>query len=227
MYFEDDEIDGYIEGAPIVMISSSMYGFEDQILTIKDYFHSLKYNVITSLDGTIMVDPRLGNFGNCLKAVESCDVFFGVIRPFCGTGRSNEESITFKEFKHARSCHKPSWYVVDNRVKYFKDLFFALKLRRDCGRKDINEALEKWVEELREKGEDGPKILDLFCPDRSRRYFDPECFLMEDFVNQKDVPRDMVTNNWMQYVNNILDIKRYVETNFRNQERVMEIIKEG
>lgn len=57
--------------------------------------------------GSMKVDPRLHNFDNCLKAVEECDLFFGVIRPDCGTGRDGSESITFQEFKHARECHKP------------------------------------------------------------------------------------------------------------------------
>ena len=78
----EDVIPDYVEGNPTIMISSSMYGFKDQILTIRDYLVSIGYNVITSLDGTIFADPHLGNFENCLKAVEACDVFLGIIRPY-------------------------------------------------------------------------------------------------------------------------------------------------
>lgn len=227
MYFEDDESDVYVKGAPVVMVSSSMYGFEDQILMIKSYFHHLRYNVITSMDGTIFVDPRLGNFDNCLAAVSSCDLFFGVIRPFCGTGNSNESSITFQEFQRARELGKPSWYVIDKKITYFHDLFYALRLRQDCQNMKVKDAIDQWVADINRNGEKMPMVLDLFEPDRSKRYFDPECFVMEDFVNQRNVPKEEVTNNWMQYCNDILDVKRFIETNFADHKRISEIIKEA
>jgi hypothetical protein len=31
-------------------------------------------------------EPALSNLENCLKAVEDCDLFLGIIRTQCGTG---------------------------------------------------------------------------------------------------------------------------------------------
>ena len=223
----EDVIADYVGGNPTIMVSSSMYGFKDQILTIRDYLVSIGYNVITSLDGTIFADPHLGNFENCLNAVEACDVFLGIIRPYCGTGKSEDGSITFQEFQHARSCHKPSWFVIDSRVGHFRDLFFALKLKRSVGYDEMNRAMQCWVEQFCKDKNKKPGVLDLFEPDRTRRFFDPECFAMQDFVNQKDVPRDEVVNNWMQDFDDITDIHRFLRSQFSDKNKIEQIIKEA
>ena len=223
----EDDIPVYVEGNPTIMISSSMYGFKDQILTIRDYLFSIGYNVITSLDGTIFADPHLGNFENCLKAVEACDVFLGIIRPYCGTGKSDEGSITFQEFQHARACHKPSWFVIDSRVGHFRDLFFALKLKQSVEHDELDNAIRSWVDLFFRDKNKAPGVLDLFEPDRKRRYFDPECFAMQDFVNQKDVPRDEVVNNWMQDFDDITDIQRFLRCQFIDKNKIEQIIKEA
>ena len=62
---------------------------------------------------------------------------------------------------------------------------------------------------------------------RKRRYFDPECFAMQDFVNQKDVPRDEVVNNWMQDFDDITDIQRFLRCQFIDKNKIEQIIKEA
>ena len=210
-----------------VMISSSVHNYKDQLLTIRDYFLQKGFNVIMSMDGTIFADPRLGNFDNCLEAVKACDIFFGVIRPYCGSGRDGGESITFKEFKQARESHKPCWYVIDNRISHFHDLFHALQLKKDIGNEEANRVISVWLETLRKNEKKVPEVLDLFEPDRSRRFFDPECFAMEAFVNQLDIPRSEVVNNWMHYFDDIKDIKSFIDTNFSKMERIDEIVREA
>ena len=51
--------------------------------------------------GAIRVHPRLSNLENCLRAVEECDLFLGIIRPYMGTGNTGETNITFEEIKRA------------------------------------------------------------------------------------------------------------------------------
>jgi hypothetical protein len=34
----------------------------------------------------MLVDPILSNMQNCLNAVENCDIFFGILRPYYGSG---------------------------------------------------------------------------------------------------------------------------------------------
>lgn len=72
-----------------------------------------------------------------------------------------------------------------------------------------------------------PKVLDLFEPNKDVRLFDPECFEMERFVNQLGVPREEVTNNWMQYCDDLTSVLRFITTNFEDKSVVECIIKES
>lgn len=209
-----------------VMISSSVYGFEDQLDRIAAIFRTLGYHVVMSKEGSLPVNPRLGNFANCLKAVEDCDLFFGIIRPSCGTGSSNNKSITFQEFERARELQKPSWFVIDNKVKWYKDLIRCFRMKRNpkTPHESLNSFIADFVKTAQDNRQKLPKVTDLFEPDESRT-FDPECLTMERFVNQLGVPRDEVTNNWMQYYNNLTDIELYISTNFGNKNFIDTILK--
>lgn len=224
-----DEIQPQSDQGLTVMISSSVYGYEDQLKQIEAFFISLGYRVVMSMSGTLRVDPRLGNFANCLNAVEQCDIFFGIIRPNCGTGRSNDKSITYQEFIHARECHKPAWYVIDSKVQHYKDLLRTLLLRECPNVKDedfmlaIRTFYDKQIRERKRL----PKVLDLYEPNREARLFDPECFEMERFVNQLDVPREEVINNWMQYCDDLASVLRFIAVNFEDRLIVESIIKES
>ena len=50
---------------------------------------------------------------------------------------------------------------------------------------------------------------------------------MQDFVNQKDVPRDEVVNNWMQDFDDITDIHRFLRSQFSDKNKIEQIIKEA
>ena len=209
-----------------VMISSSVYGFEDQLDRIAAIFRTLGYHVVMSKEGSLPVNPRLGNFENCLKAVEDCDLFFGIIRPNCGTGTSNNKSITFQEFERARELQKPSWFVIDNKVKWYKDLIRCLRMRMNpkTPHEDLNTFLKDFIKTTQDNKKKLPRVMDIFEPDESRT-FDPECLTMERFVNQQGVPRDEVTNNWMQYYNSLTDIEMYISTNFGDRNFIDNILK--
>lgn len=210
-----------------VMVSSSVNGFEDQLLRIEAQFITLEYDVIMSMSGSMKVDPRLHNFDNCLKAVEECDLFFGIIRPDCGTGRDGSESITFQEFKHARECHKPCWYVIDNRIKTYKNLLKSLVLREhpDTKDEDLNKAITSFYDNTIRQRKNLPRVLDLF-ETKDLHQFDPLCFVMEDFVNHKGLPKEEITNNWMHYYDHELDIAKYIRTNFGDKVFIANVLKE-
>lgn len=212
----------------VVMISSSVNDFEDQLLQIESVFNSLGYLVVMSMSGTMKVNPRLHNFDNCMKAVEGCDVFFGIIRPDCGTGRSDDECVTFQEFKYARELNKPCWYVIDSKIKIYKNLLKSLTLREYPDTKDdsLNAAITSYYDRQIRGRKNLPRVLDIF-ESRDLRQFDPICFKMEDFVNHKGMPKEEITNNWMQYCNNLLEIARYIKTNFEDQSFIDSIIKES
>lgn len=69
-----------------IMPSTSVYGFENKITQICAMLKESGYNVWNSHLGTVRGNSALSNLENCLKAVEDCDLFLGIIRTQCGTG---------------------------------------------------------------------------------------------------------------------------------------------
>lgn len=232
------KIDKSVDSLPVqqrrslkVMVSSSIYEFEDQIDAICSYLEMLGYEVISSKEGTLKVDPRLNNFENCYKAVEGCDLFLGIVRPYTGSGREGGKSVTFREFETARKNHKPSWYIIDNRVKWTSDFCRQLELR-DRPRK-LTKILaclwRKFYYPLLEQHNPQSRLFDLFQPDRSRS-FSEACFEMERFVNQRGKyrPEDgCVRNNWMQYCSSLSEMKTFIKTNFADYDMIDSIINEA
>ena len=74
-----------------IMVGSTVYGFEDNLSQVVATLNTLGYDVINSSFGTVKVDSDLSNLDNCLLAVEECDLFLGIIRPYYGTGIIGEE----------------------------------------------------------------------------------------------------------------------------------------
>lgn len=111
------------------MVGSTVYGFEDQISQIVAQLITLGYEVLNSHYGSIKVNPHLSNLDNCLKAVEECDLFLGIIRPYYGTGNIGDKNITFEEIKKAVELKKPYWFLVHRDVVFARNLFRKMKLK--------------------------------------------------------------------------------------------------
>lgn len=112
-----------------IMVGSTVYGFEDQLSQIVAQLNTLGYDVLNSHYGSIKVNPNLSNLDNCLKAVAECDLFLGIIRPYCGTGNIREKNITFEEIKEAIRLKKPYWFLVHRDVVYTRLLLKKMKLK--------------------------------------------------------------------------------------------------
>lgn len=211
-----------------VMISSSVNGYEAMLRLFEKRLESYGYDVILSMSGKIKVNPHLGNYANCLKAVEECDAFFGIIRTDCGTGRAEDSSITFEEFKLARELNKPCWYIIDTKVKFYKSLLKALVLNEypTCKDEDLRSFIGSYYDRKVRNREKLPCVLELYKSENIRA-FDPLCFEMEDFVNHKGVPKSEVKNNWMQYCDfeNPEESFNFIDRNFGNSQFVDDIIK--
>ena len=182
------------------------------------------------MSGSIKVNPHFGNFKNCLKAVEECDVFFGIIRTDCGTGREGGSCITFDEFKYARELGKPCWYIIDKKVSHYKDLLKNLVLREHptAMDADLREFIASYYDRKIKKREEKklPRVLELY-QSINLRTFDPLCFEMEDFVNHKGIPKSEVKNNWMQYCNfdKPEESFEFIDKNFGNHQFVDDIVR--
>jgi len=74
--------------APLrIFVSSVVYGYEDFLESIYATLENFGYEVLMSHNGTIRIDPAVSAMSSCLKAVEDCDVFLGIILPLYGSAR--------------------------------------------------------------------------------------------------------------------------------------------
>jgi len=104
-----------------IMVSSTVFGFEKDLrvlcATIESYKSSqYKYKVLNSHIGTIYVAPGVSNTEACLRAVDECDFFLGIILPRYGSG------ITHQEFSRAVVQDKPRGYLSHFSVRYAREL---------------------------------------------------------------------------------------------------------
>jgi hypothetical protein len=104
-----------------IMVSSAVYGFEKDIrqlcATISSYQSpEFEYEVLNSHIGSIYVAPGASNSEACLRAVDECDFFFGVIYPRYGSG------ITHQEFTRAIELDKPRGFLSHFSVRYAREL---------------------------------------------------------------------------------------------------------
>jgi hypothetical protein len=118
-----------------ILVSSTVYGYEDLLESIFALLETFGYEVLMSHKGTVAVDPAHSAMDNCLKAVEDCDLFLGLILPRYGSGREVKDgmTITHREILHAIKLNKPRWFLVHEHVAIAREL---LKPYRDRTKKD-------------------------------------------------------------------------------------------
>lgn len=113
-----------------VMVSSTVYGVEELLDRVYTLLTAFGYEVWMSHKGTVPVSSNETAFESCLKAVEKCDLFLGIITPQYGSGvDATGLSITHKEMKKAIELNKPRWFLAHDQV------VFARRLLMDLGYK--------------------------------------------------------------------------------------------
>jgi len=107
-----------------ILVSSVVYGYEDFLESIYAILGNFGYQVLMSHNGTIEIDPDTSAMSSCLKAVEECDVFLGIILPRYGSGRDdgNPYSIVHREAIKAIELNKPRWFLVHEHVAVARQL---------------------------------------------------------------------------------------------------------
>lgn len=115
---------------PTIMISSTVYGIEELLDRMYAVLTAYGYDVWCSHMGTLPTSSTLTAFENCLKAVEDCDLFLGLITPMYGSGvPAGDVSITHQELNAAIRLNKPRWLLAHDHV------VFARTLLRQLGHK--------------------------------------------------------------------------------------------
>ncbi len=186
--------------APIrLMVGSTVYGFEDQLSTICSVLRNYGYEVLNSHIGTIKVSPFQSNLENCLAAVDACDVFLGIIRPYYGTGNIGELNITFEEIKRATASGKPYWFLVHRDVVFARQL-----LKKIVGRDPRGEKIAVTVEK--------------------NTFFDERTLDIYNHVLKEGQPITLRTGNWAQEFHRLDDALLYIGTQFSDLGFVQEIL---
>jgi hypothetical protein len=73
--------------------------------------------------GTVPVFSSKSAFDNCIRAVEKCDLFLGIITPQYGSGIDDDGiSITHHELRRAIELKKIRWLLVHDHVVFARAL---------------------------------------------------------------------------------------------------------
>jgi len=171
-----------------IMVGSTVYGFEDQLSQIIAQLNTMGYQVLNSHYGSIKVNPKLSNLENCLKAVEECDLFLGIIRPYYGTGNIGDKNITFEEIKKAIELKKPYWFLVHRDVVFARNLFSKMKLKS------------------------GDEIVI-----QKNNFFDKRSIDVYEYVIKNHIPVELRNGNWAQEFFRLDDMMIYITAQFADK----------
>lgn len=186
-----------------IMVSSTVYGMEDQLTQLFGLLQGYGYRVWMSHMGTLPVMPGQSAFESCLAAVESCDIFFGLIRPQYGSGQatSEEKSITHRELSRAIELVKPRFFIADKTVVSARRLLLDLGFKGPEGRAGLE--LRKGATPI-----DDLRVIDMY----------------EEAIQDELVVGERV-DNWVQPYSSWDDILRYVEEQFDRYKEMAEFLK--
>jgi len=115
-----------------IMVSSTVYGSDSDLDQIKYTLEGFGYDVVMSKEGSVYVPIDKDPTAACLKAVEDCDLFFGIIFPRYGSG------ITHKEFQKAIDEDKPMWFMCHHFIEYTRKLMQQFMFDKDKNRVDFD-----------------------------------------------------------------------------------------
>jgi hypothetical protein len=178
-----------------IMVGSTVYGFEDQLFQIVAQLNTFGYEVLNSHYGSIKVNPKLSNLENCLRAVKECDLFLGIIRPYCGTGNIGDVNIMFEEIKKAIELQKPYWFLVHRDVVFARNLFKKIKIK------------------------DGDEIVL-----EDNKFFDKKSIEIYDYVIKNHIPVTLRNGNWAQEFYRLDEMMVYISAQFSDLNFIHQVI---
>ncbi len=188
----------------VLMVSSTVYGIEELL----DRIHTLltpQYEVWMSHKGTMPVFSKRSAFDNCIKAVEHCDLFLGLITPYYGSGKDgNGISICHQELRRALKMNKPRWLLAHDHVVFARSLLANLKYEKSGRMIKAPLAVKKtaMIDDLR--------VIDMY---------------EEAIISQKPL-RDR-QGNWVQKFQSDADALLFATAQFSRYQEVEEFIGEN
>ena len=196
-----------------VFVSSTVYDFENDLRQIFLTLDSFGYDVYMSKEGTIPLDSRLSNLINCVNGVEECDIFLGIVRPLIGSGvlEKGGRSITAQEFDQAIKLGMPRFVLADYRVEFAHNFLNLMKQ----GLNSIPLNREKII-----KDEEGTEKT-IWIPNN---VVHGECVEIYRLAIQNTIKPANRIGNWAQPYKDSEDIQRFIESQFKDVERIKSLI---
>ena len=196
-----------------VFVSSTVYDFENDLRQIFLTLDGFGYDVYMSKEGTIPLDSRLSNLVNCVNGVEECDIFLGIVRPLIGSGvlEKGGRSITAQEFYKAIELGMPRFVLADYRVEFAHKFLNLMKQ----GLKSIPLNKEKTITD--EEGKEKNVLI-------PNDVVHGECVEIYRLAIQNNIKAVNRKGNWAQPYKDTEDILRFIESQFKNVERIKSLI---
>ncbi|MDI6802977.1 MAG: DUF4062 domain-containing protein [Bacteroidota bacterium] len=185
-----------------ILVASTIYGFEDQLEQICSTLQGYGYEVWNSHLKTIPVHPGKSNKQNCLKAVNSCDIFFGIIRPHYGSGVIGKLAITHQEMRRAIKLKKPRWFVAHHDISVARQILKQYMF-------DKNGNPQKAFKYKETNILDDIRVIHLYN---------------EAILN--DIPPQQRVGHWVDEYFELSDILQCIKTQFASIDRIRKIVKE-
>ena len=193
---------------PIVMVSSSVYGQEELLERIYSLLTVLGYEVWMSHKGTIPTNSDESSLESCLKAVENCDMFLGVITTNYGTTKDGEISATHSEFKRAIELNKRRWFLIHDRVVFARQILRKLGHNNQTTRHKLDlKILAPYISDLR--------VFDMYEDALDKH--EEEGRITVRWVQEYDRDSDALLFAASQF-SRYQDAERWIETQFANKE---------
>ena len=197
-----------------IFVSSTVYDFETDLRRIFTLLDAYGYDVYMSKEGTIPLSSRLSNLVNCVNGVEECDVFLGIVRPLVGSGvlKKGERSITAQEFDKAIALGMPRFILADYKVEFAHRFLTLMRMKT----KDIPMNREREITR-----EDGQKVLEI----TPNNLVHGECVDVYRAAIQNNInPATRRIGNWAQPYKDGEEILRFIESQFKDVERIKKLI---
>ncbi len=185
-----------------IMVASTIYGFEDSLEQICAVLQGYDYEVWNSHIKTIPVHPGLSNTENCIKAVESCDLLFGIVRERYGAVINDEISICHQEIRKAIDLRKPRWFAAHRNITVARQL--------------LNQYM------FDDKGNPNPN----FTYRATGVMDDIRVIKLYNEVIQNDILPVNRVGHWVDEYSSIGDILQCIKTQFIDVKRIMRIVEE-
>lgn len=199
-----------------IMVSSTVYGFEELLDRIYTLLTAFGYEVWMSHKGTVPVFSNRSALENCLAATEKCDLFLGLITPHYGSGEEDGGlSFTHLELMKAIELNKPRWLLAHDYVVFARSLLNYLGHEGNDGRKKLSLQKNQIIDDLR--------VIDMYeeailsqKPLRERQ---------GNWVQKFSSPDDAALFATAQF-SRYQEVEAFVQENFSDSVRIAQTVKD-